>query len=331
MHLLCLIFVERLEGATGCNFALQRTCRPSHNREQPHRETRGQPGFLLRGLAAAFRFRKDESIEQPPKTGHQQDHPQGAAAGQGAAAASAEGIVALQMELLQLSREARRQRGRKRETDADADAAASLSSSTNSSDSSNTSGTPRTRSSSNSSSLRLRPPRARLLSCGCPTSRYSCSAIEERQRSASAPTCTEGRLHVATFGKSEGLRTIRQWGGGETAVHDSFQMSRRRSLPSTTAHEVVGAQDCHTPMTRPACTAGASANAGGPVAACQSVVACKDREVMQTADAAAAKQRGRRQRELRAEDAVAVLQREKERQEFQQSVLWWFASDILMP
>ncbi|OEH76511.1 hypothetical protein cyc_08194 [Cyclospora cayetanensis] len=57
--------------------------------------------------------------------------------------------------------------------------------------------------------------------------------------------------------------------------------------------------------------------------------AIAQRELAETAEMA--RQRMKMRRELRAKDAAAVLEQERERQELQQNVLWWFASDILLP
>lgn len=100
------------------------------------------------------------------------------------------------------------------------------------------------------------------------------------------------------------------------ARNPSCQRNGRGSLPTNNTEDTAGSQ-------------AEGGTAVGPAVGADAQTA--DQKAATAESGAAARERGRMRRELRAKDAATVLQHEKERRELQESVLWWFANDILMP
>lgn len=323
---------------------------PAARQEQRQRQ---QSFSFVRSLATSFRRRilnvvrtegREKLVGPAEEEAGNLKHETTAAAA--AVAAETPAIVALQMELLHLSREERRQRSRNLKTLKHRSLAAT-SSDSSTSDSSSTSVTPGTGSSSSCSngcassgcnrSVKWQPWSARLrfLSYSSPSLRCRVSrGTRQLRRCTSAPSfCViypsapftvdeRERLHAGSRQTSPATRFLHAADGvvlsPHTARHRRARNHRNRgaaavplvktgTVPSRHSFARAAVQD-------PPCVqySGGGSTEGG------------------TALASAAG-RGRAHREKRALNAAAVLQQERERQDLQRSVLWWFAHDILMP
>lgn len=309
------------------------TCSAIHQQEKHvSAQQQRQRGFsFLRGLARAFRPNRRGAFGAFPSDTQPGPHSRDTSADPEAArAAATQGIVALHMELLQLSRKARRRRRLLCKTNKNADAAAQFSSSTISSDSSTTSRT----GSGCSSSLRTRPRRRRFSCSGFPRSRCTFNTKAQRQRSASVPAHTPAQSRWLSGDRSQGQLEDAEGARRQDATkHPVHTYSRRGLHTIRSAQDLAAAQNEDAGVPGPAVAPRGSAATSDLPRGARQCPGKAEGKVEKAAEAAAAslREQGRRRRELRAREADSVLKREKQRQEFQRSVLWWFASDILLP
>ncbi|XP_026190044.1 uncharacterized protein LOC34623980 [Cyclospora cayetanensis] len=298
--------------------------RVQQKRVQQHEQQRGAGYSFMQELAAALRFKVRDAHDGFADEKEPKIDPCGASVTQ-ETAATASGIVALQMELLHLSRESRKHR-RHKTAGAWTESAGSFSSTSSSS----TSGTPRTGRSSSSSSCSCSSshtrPRVmrRISSCSIPNLRCRDSTEPPLRRTASAPMGAP--------------RPAPQWGSIDTRRVLLRRISDRRLEAAKLPFPADGGEARTTRIAAQETWSNHDGTAGRPPgpadAPCASATALSgpaiaQRELAETAEMA--RQRMKMRRELRAKDAAAVLEQERERQELQQNVLWWFASDILLP
>ncbi|KAL8433999.1 hypothetical protein ACSSS7_003410 [Eimeria intestinalis] len=292
----------------------------------------------LERLVGVLNFNRGREASKSMRNRQQQHDTSGpdassatAAAATEAAAAGTPGIVALHAELLQLSREARRQRRALRGADESAESSESVISSS----SSNTSGTPRTGSSlSNSRFPVWLLQRRRFSSRSCDDLRCMYTPNPRPKRSASFPA----PAHLNCFNpfKNPSLIHRRAQPSRHWKMLQQRLQGHRRPCRTGVLQEDVDARCAPTTATAaPAAAKEAPASAVRLLKAAArrdgSFIHAQAAEWGTTALAAASALCEQSRRELRARDAVVVLQQEKERRELQQCVFWWFGSDIFLP
>ncbi|KAL8274140.1 hypothetical protein Esti_001982 [Eimeria stiedai] len=288
---------------------------------QLQQQQKGRDPFFRRLVGALSFKRRAGRPQQLEASG-----PDPAAA---AAAAATPGIVALHAELLQLAREARSQRRAPRGRDEAAESAESLLSSSSSS----TSGTPRTGGSNSNSRFPVWLFQRRRFPCrSCVDLRCMYTPTLRPRRSASAPALAQ--LNRFRLPGNPSLIHREQPSRHCKMLEQQRLQGQRRYSRTEMLEKAVDAR-CAT-----ASTAASAAAEQAPASAVRlleaarrdgSVVGVQAAKRGVAASAPVSTPPVQSPRHLRARDAVDVLQQEKERRELQQSVFWWFGSDILLP